>query len=206
MKIKTTILYLLAISVILAQNPNEVIKKLQTRFNSINNFTAEFQQTFFSTSNVENRKVSGNFFYKKKNKFVVELKNRSIISDGFNVWNYDKKFNRVIISYAQDDPTSFSLEKFIFDYPLLCKTRLVKNDLQNNNEKVIELTPKDDDLQFKIVRIWKGEDNLISRMEMTDLGDIKYSFSFTDVKINQDIPDSKFNFTPAKGTKVIDLR
>lgn len=203
---KTLIFYLFAFGIIVAQNPNAIIKKIQGKFNSIGNFTAEFHQTFFSSENSGNGKVSGTFSYKKNNKFIVELKNRTIISDGSTIWNFDKKYNRVIISYAQDDPTTFSLEKFIFDYPPLCRAKILKDDSDKSGSDIIELTPKDNDLQFKIVRIWRDDENLISKMEMVDLADMKYSFSFSNVKINQELPDSKFTFTPVKGTKIIDLR
>jgi outer membrane lipoprotein-sorting protein len=43
-------------------------------------------------------------------------------------------------------------------------------------------------------------------MEIIDAGGMRYAFQFTEIKINQDLPDSKFSFSPAKGTKIIDLR
>ena len=189
-----------------AQSAGESIKRLQSKFNSINNFTSEFSQSLFSLQGGEQGKTAGKFTYKKQNKFVVDLKNQTIVSDGTNVWNYDKKFKRVVISYLADDPTSFSLEMFIFNYPSLCKARLIKDNSISSGEELIILTPKNNDLQFKEVKIWKNSDNLISKMELVDLGDIKYAFSFNDLKINQDISDLVFTFYPPKGTKVIDLR
>ena len=47
---------------------------------------------------------------------------------------------------------------------------------------------------------------MISKMEVVDLADTKYTFQLSSIKINQDIPDSKFDFTPPKGIKIIDLR
>ncbi len=206
MKRQFGILFLIGFTFVAAQSANDAIRRLQHKFNSINNFTAEFSQGVFTTKGDDQGKSLGKFFYKKKNKFIVELKNQIIISDGSNVWNYDKKFKRVVISYLVDDPTSFSLEKFIYDYPGLCKSRLLKDNSASENEDIIVLTPKDNDLQFKEVKIWKNSDNLISKMELTDLGDMKYSFSFSDLKTNIELPDHNFTFTPPKGTKIIDLR
>lgn len=204
---KTRIVFIFFLSIVLlnAQSAKETIKKIQNKFNSIENFTADFSQSLFAPSGNEQGKVSGKFSYKRKNKFVVELKNQTIVSNGETIWNYDKKFNRVVISYLNDDPTSFSLEKFIFDYPPLCKSKMVK-DPANNSEFVLELVPKDNDLQFKLVRIWKSPDNLISKMELVDVGDMKYSFAFSDVKVNQKLADQVFTYNAPKGTKVIDLR
>ena len=204
---KTRIVFIFFLSIVLlnAQSAKETIKKIQNKFNSIENFTANFSQSLFAPSGNEQGKVSGKFSYKRKNKFVVELKNQTIVSNGEIIWNYDKKFNRVVVSYLNDDPTSFSLEKFIFDYPPLCKSKMVK-DAANDSEFVLELVPKDNDLQFKLVRIWKSLDNLISKMELVDVGDMKYSFAFSDVKVNQELAAQVFTFNAPKGTKVIDLR
>ncbi|MFA7418867.1 MAG: outer membrane lipoprotein carrier protein LolA [Melioribacteraceae bacterium] len=204
---KTRIVFIFFLSIVLlnAQSAKETIKKIQNKFNSIENFTANFSQSLYAPSGGEQGKVNGKFSYKRKNKFVVELKNQTIVSNGETIWNYDKKFNRVVVSYLNDDPTSFSLEKFIFDYPPLCKTKMVK-DPTNGSEFILELVPKDNDLQFKLVRIWKSLDNLISKMELVDVGDMKYSFAFRDVKVNQELASQVFTFNAPKGTKVIDLR
>lgn len=206
MKARVAAIFFLSIVLINAQSANETIKKIQSKFNSIGNFTAGFTQSFFNTSGNEQGKATGKFTYKRKNKFVVELKNQMIVSNGETIWNYDKKFNRVVVSYLSDDPTSFSLEKFVFDYPPLCKAKMVKESSGVANDFVLELTPKDNDLQFKLVKIWKSVDNLISKMELVDIGDMKYSFTFSDIKVNQDLADQIFTFNAPKGTKVIDLR
>lgn len=205
MNVRVLIIFFLFAPLAYAQSPAEMIKKIQSKFNSINNFTANFSQNFFNKDGNEQGKANGKFTYKKKNKFVVELKNQTIVSDGETIWNFDKKFNRVVVSYLSDDPTSFSLEKFVFDYPPLCKAKIVK-DNSDSNDFILELTPKDNDLQFKLVRIWKNTENLISKMELVDVGDMKYAFTFSDIKVNQSIADQVFTFNAPKGTKVIDLR
>ena len=206
MKARVATIFFLSIVLINAQSASETIKKIQNKFNSIGNFTANFSQSFFNSTGNEQGKVAGKFTYKRKNKFVVDLKNQMIVSNGEIIWNFDRKFNRVVVSYLSDDPTSFSLEKFVFDYPPLCKTKMVKESSGSANDYILELTPKDNDLQFKLVRIWKNVENLISKMELVDIGDMKYSFTFNDIKVNQDLADQIFTFNAPKGTKVIDLR
>lgn len=206
MKIKYFLLGCVFFSGLYAQSPKEVINKIQSKFNSINNFTAVFNQTFYNAHGTEGGKAAGKFSYKKNDKFIVELNNQMIVSDGKTVWNYDKKFKRVVISNFDDDPTSFSLEKFIFSYPPLCKAQIIKDEVVQNGEVVLQLVPKDGDLQFKEVKIWKNTENLITKMQLIDIGDMKYSFGFSDIKVNQDLPDLKFVFNPPKGIQIIDLR
>lgn len=190
--------------VIYSQSGNELLKKVQEKFKSIDNFSAVFNQTIYDESGKASVKMSGTFSYKRKNKFIVEMKNSAIVSNSKTIWNYDKKLKRVIVSNFSDDPTSFSLERYIFDYPSLCR---VKNAAaQNSEEQILELIPKNDNLDFKSVKIWLSKNYMITKMEIVDLSDMKYSFQLSDIKENQEISDSKFTFYPPKGTQIIDLR
>lgn len=206
MKTKFLLFIFLTTSLVYTQSAGDLIRRLQNKFNSINNFTANFSQNYSNVEGQNQGKSFGKFSYKRKNKFVVDLKNQLIISDGQTIWNSDKRFNRVVISNLADDPTSFSLERFVFDYPRLCKSKVVKDDAVAKGDEYIELTPKDQDMEFKYVKIWLAADGMISKLEVLDLGDVRYAFQFTDLKVNQELPDSLFTFEPPKGIKIIDLR
>ena len=205
MKTKLISLFLIS-SFLFAQSSNDLLRKVQSRFSSLSNFTADFTQSINALQNARLTKVTGKFSYKRKNKFIVELKNETIVSDGNTIWNLNKKFNRVVISYFSDDPTSFSLERFIFDYPPLCKVRAIKDEPAAPGEGILELLPKDQDMEFKLVKIWINKDGLISSLEIVDRGDIKYDFQFSNFKLNQELSDSKFTYNPSKGIQIIDLR
>jgi chaperone LolA len=206
MKAKLFLSVFLVSTLAIAQAPKELLQKIQNKFNSIDNFTANYSQVYYSLQGQGTGKTSGKFFYKRKNKFFVELKTQVIVSDGTTIWNSDKKFNRVVVSTFSDDPTSFSLERFIFDYPPLCKIKILKNELSAPGESVLELTPKDQDMAFDDAKIWVNRDGMISKLEVTDRGDVRYLFQFTDLKLNQDLPDSKFIYYPPKGMQIIDIR
>jgi chaperone LolA len=189
-----------------AQSATDILNKVQNKFRAINNFSASFSQIYKQPQGQPGTKVSGKILYEKKNKFNVELNTISIVSDGETIWNYNKKSNRVVISNHEKDPTSFSLEMFIFDYPPMCDTKLIKDENVKNGDKLLELIPKNQKLQFKIIRILVNSDGMISNLEITDYMDIQYIFQFSNIKFNQDISDSKFTFSPPKGIQIIDLR
>jgi outer membrane lipoprotein carrier protein len=187
-----------------AQSGKETLKKIQTKFKSINNFSADFSQTISDPEGKQGGKLSGKFYYKRKNKFIVETKSQNIISDGTTVWNYNSRQKRVVISSLSDESTSFSLERYIFDYPALCN---IKSAGIDGKEEVIELVSKDNNnIEFNSVKIWKTSDDMISKMEIIDLSGAKYIFKLSNIKTDQDMPDSKFTYTPSKGIKIIDIR
>jgi len=182
-----------------AQNEGQqVLESLQKKFNSTKDITAEFVQS-------SNGKVilSGKFYFKKKNNLRLELKNITIISNGETNWNYNKTENKVIISsYDENDPSVLSLNNFINVYPSECNV-----ELQNNNgQKILMLTPQKEGLNFKSVKIWLDNDNLISKMIIEDLNNVSVRIDFSNYKLNTNLPDSLFTFVPPKGSKVIDLR
>ncbi len=183
---------------------NELLKRIQDEFKTFESFTAKFTQNIYDENGNIDSKLSGKFTYKKKNKFIVELKNSTIISNGETMWNYEKVQKRVIISYFNDEPSSFSLDRFVFDYPALCRIKSIKDE--SLPQPILELIPKDENLNFKSIKIWVTESYFISKMEIVDLSDLKFILQITDVKKNIEISDSKFIFYPPKGIKIIDLR
>lgn len=206
MKIKllTPILFLLPI-LMFAQG-NVLLKKIQNKYKSVSDFSSGLVQYSYSADGTVMSKTNGTITYKKKNKFLVELGNHTIISDGINIWNHDKKFKRVVISSLTDDPTSFSLERYLYDYPALCNLKSISDPSLKSGEEILEMLPKDEFLDFKSLRIYKNVENLISKLEIVDIADMKYLFEFTNIKVNQQVSDNSFSFTTPKGVKVIDLR
>ncbi len=182
-----------------AQNEGQqILESLQKKFDSIKDITAGFVQS--SNGNVN---LYGKFYFKKKNNLRLELKNSIIISNGKTNWNYNKAENKVIISsYDEHDPSVLSLNNFINIYPTECNIEL----MEIKDQKVLMLTPKKPGLNFKYVKIWTDSKHLISKMIIGDLNDVLIQIDFSDYKLNSNLPDSLFTFTPPKGSKVIDLR
>jgi outer membrane lipoprotein carrier protein len=205
MKTKFFFLFISVSQVFYSQTGMEVLKKVQSKFNSIQSFSASFNLIYYEADGKGGSKTSGKFFYKRKNKFVVEQKNSIITSNGETIWNYDKSRKRVVISYFTDDPTSFSIERYVFDYPSQCRVRLSIPE-STTYEKVVILIPKDEQIDFQETKLWVNTDNFISKMEVIDLVGTKFSFSFSDILENTVINESRFTFHPPKGIQIIDLR
>lgn len=200
MKFRLVFLFVFLPGILLPQK-TDVLKNLQNKFKTVSDFSADFRQSVSGAG-----KITGKFFYKKKNKFFVGLKSQMIVSDGTTLWNYDTRMKRTVISNLADEPSSFSLEKYIYDYPALCNKKISSSVKDGRENFLIELVPKDDDLDFKSVKIWTDSDYLVNKIEITDLADTKYFLELSDFLLNQSLPDSKFEFSPPKGTQIIDLR
>lgn len=73
MKIFLTAILLIAVNCY-AQSAETVIKNLREKFKTVEDFKSSFKQTTNGSFSESGLTLSGNFSYKKKNKFKVELK------------------------------------------------------------------------------------------------------------------------------------
>lgn len=177
---------------------NHKLKALQEKFNSLKDFSVDFSRTSNSKKD-----LSGKMFYKSKNKIRLEMQNTIVVSDSKSIWNFNKKDNKVFITNTDDDSQSFlSLDKLVNQYPSECKVKIIKVDAR----EVIELTPGSSNLQFIKILMWTNSDNLLSKVIIEDQAIGKMELNFTGYKLNSNITDSKFSFTPPEGSTVIDLR
>jgi outer membrane lipoprotein carrier protein len=200
MKKHTEILVLLLflIQPVFAQN-SRLLKNLQSSFDSLKDFSADFVQLNNGKVNLE-----GKFYFKKKNKLRLELKHLIIISDGKTNWNYNKSQKKVIISnYDENDPSVLSLKRIIFDYPSKCQV----TEGSDSSSNVLILKPNiNSGIDAFLIKIWVNKDNYVGKVSVIESSGNVLDVKFSNYKIDTGIPDSKFSFTPPQGTKIIDLR
>ncbi len=176
---------------------NNLLKSVQSKYNSIKSFTVNFTKSSGSKED-----FSGKLFLKKENKLRIELKNNTIITDGETFWNYNKKENKVIINnYDESEPSELSLNSFINNYP--AKSNVSSGEEGNLN--TLTLIPKTSDLNFSSAKLYINKDNLVEKVVVKSTSG-NSTISLSGYKLNEDIPDSEFIFSPPKGMKVIDLR
>jgi len=95
-----------------------------------------------------------------------------------------------------------SIERIIFEYPEECELSTYMID----DQTVLKLTPQTSTFNFSSVKLWIADDNLISRVLIDDPAAGLVQIDLANYSIDKNLPDSKFTFTPPKGSKVIDLR
>jgi len=177
---------------------SKLLIEVQNSFKKLDSFSSDFVQ--YSNGKVN---LYGKLFFKKPNKMKLDLKNIQITSDGKTVWNYMKKQNKVMINnYDESDPSLFTIDKFLFDYPSKC----VSADQSENGKSFILLTPKEDFESFKKAKLYINDKNELKRISITDINNNLIEFELKNLKYNLSLVDSDFIFTPPNNSKIIDLR
>lgn len=198
---KSNVLVLLSMflcAVVFGQDSdNDLLRSIQSKYNSINTLSVNFTKSSGSQTD-----FSGKLYLKKENKLRIELKNNTIITDGETFWNYNKKENKVIINnYDAEEPSELSLNNFIQVYP----ARSSVSSGEEGNYKTLTLQPKDAGLNFNKAKLYINKDNLVEKVVINSNSG-ESTITLTGYKLNPDISDSKFTYSPAEGIKVIDLR
>ena len=176
----------------------EVLTNIQNKFNTINDLTAELSQSVNGSVNLK-----GKIYYKKENHLRFEFKNVLIVSDGETSWSYNKKDNKVFITdYESDGSKILSINQIIFEYPKDCDMSTFESD----GRKVLKLIPKDDTFSFNSIQLFVDSDYLITKALVDDPASGEIRIDLSDYKLNTNLPDSFFQFSPPEGSKVIDLR
>lgn len=86
---------------VLSQDAQEIIKKVQSNYNSINDAKASFSHSGKRTSE------AGTIFIQKENKYRIETKGQILITDGVTSWSYSIKKKQVVIDNYKDDGNTF---------------------------------------------------------------------------------------------------
>jgi outer membrane lipoprotein carrier protein len=198
MKILISLLVLLFSTVGFSQNAESVLKSLQNKFDSITDLTADIAQKNNGQSN-----LTGKMYFKKENNIRLELGNQTIVADGKTSWNYNKKNKKVIISdYDEAGSGLLSINYLVYQYPSECDLSLSAE----GSSQILNLKPKSKKNNLGEVKLYISKENLIDKAVISNPASGTMEVSFSNYKLNQNLPDSKFSFTQPEGTAVVDLR
>lgn len=188
---------MLCFFVLLFNNNDGTVSKLQSKFESI-----KYLQADFSQSSNEGKTISGKFYFSKKNSYRIELGSNIIISDGKSIWNEDTKRKKVVISNIDEDPLAFSLAEYIYDYPAKCKV----TEENVSNGSLLILNAENTDLNFKTAKLWLNNIYLITKISVIDFGGNEFILNFNNIIVDRVINSDLFTYKIDNNNKIIDLR
>lgn len=203
MKIKE-ILFLIILffvtNIVFSQDAQEIIKKVQTNYNSIKDAKASFSHSGKSTSE------SGTIYIQKENKYRIETKGQILITDGVTSWSYSIKKKQVIIDNYKENDNTFSPNKFLFNYPENFYSDLEGTETVSGLEcYLLKLTPRSKG-NVKSAKIWVDkEENLIRKISIVSK-DGTDTYTLKKITLDSGVSSSKFTFSAPSDVEIIDLR
>ncbi len=190
-----------------AQSGQDVIERIRSTYENMAALRAEFRQTTTTPFDEHGESVSG-VIYLSKDKFRIETGGQTIVSDGEVTWIYNAATNQVLINENAEDETTFSLNRFLFDFDDTYEIASTGRALLGGKEHhMLLLRPKDPNSYFReIMVVVRESDNLVPRIEVVDVNDTRMVFELKSIEVNPPLAPDTFVLTPPEGSEVVDLR
>ncbi len=186
----------------------ELTARLQRRSEMIDDAVATFEQHVkFGYSSIEQSFV-GTLTFRKPNKYRIESDAQTIVTDGVTVWAYSPANKQVIVDRYKENQNSVSPEQFLLSLPTAYYVSLLGTEKGTSPlQYQLKLVPKDDRSFIRSVKLWVESGSwTIRRVLITDVNDTETTYVVKELRLNTNVRDKEFTFTPPPGTDVVDLR
>lgn len=205
LKISFVILISFFVNAVYSQDAQEIIKNVQSKYNSTKDAQASYSQSIKYSSG-STQSSSGTIYIQKEDKYRIESKNEIIVTDGVTSWSYSKKKKQVVIDNYKNDGNTFSPNKFLFNYPENFYSDLDGSETISGSDcYVLKLSPRHKG-SVKSAKIWVDkEENLIKKITINS-SESSTTYSLKKITLDAGLASSKFTFSPPEGVEVIDLR
>lgn len=196
-----------------AQNENldTVVDKIQSKYEQIKDFHADFNQEANVKALDKVQKAEGEVWFKKPGMMrwnYHEPTRDEIVSDGQTLWFYDEEEKQVILSplsQVSDTGTATTLLSGLGKINELFKASFSESkEFEKDGNYLIDLQPKEDEEDFNKVTVLVNKDTLIvSTMYLYDPYGNLTTITLNNIEINGGVSDSLFDFEVPDGVEVI---
>ncbi len=190
------------------QKAEDVLEKVRKRYDAVTDAELRFsQKILFPMTKVE-QQSTGTLLIKKKNRYRVEMEDRTLVTDGQTIWSYSPANNQVIIDKFKQDEQSLSPEKILVGTPdNFTATVVGEEKLGDYETTVLKLVPRDEQSFIHSLRLWVDQKEwMIRQVEIIDLSEKQTTYTVLQVRTNIGLPDSRFVYAIPKEADVVDLR
>ena len=192
-----------------ARDIKDIIKKIQKKYDDIENFEATFEkiETFRLTGS--QNITRGKLYVKDGKKYHFETEDQIIISDGKTVWTYNRLNNQVLIDHVRKNSGALLPRDILFKFPKTHYATLLGEEKQNGHKfYIVKLEPKEETQSyFRSIKIWVDDDNWqIVKIKITDLNGNETIFKLSQIDTKHKLSDHLFTFKPTPEMDVVDMR
>jgi outer membrane lipoprotein carrier protein len=198
------------------ENLKSLVKKLQKNYDEIVDYSAKFNEVNEAKFLGAPASRNGEFYFKKPGKIRYKYTgsinddtfNHDIITNGKTLWYYKPNEKQVVIYDSGEVLQGAFFLPFLFgDGKLTDKFEVAMKESTSEKAKnsyLMALVPKDPDTGVEWILLVIDKDTLLIRQINTYFVAKNVTrIAFEDIKINQDLSDSFFNFQVPSGVEII---
>lgn len=197
-------LLLLLVSGSIASAASDPSVTVQRYLDGLAAFEADFRQQVRDSRGKVGEQASGRVYLKKPGRFRWEYRHPNeqlIVSDGRNLWLYDKDLEQVTVK-SVDESLSSTPALLLAGQVSVTDSYVVKDAGRRDSLDWLELTPRRNDTDFVFVALG-FERGSLRAMELQDKLGQHTRIDFSAVKRNPQLAEELFAFQPPAGVDVI---
>jgi len=186
----------------------EVIRKAKAKFESLQTFSADFEQVFQWKLTNETQRLTGTLYWKQGDKYRIETQDQIIVTDGKSVWTYSKPNQQVVIEALDRSKEAVLPRDLLLKYSEEYRAQLTGEAKVGDSDcYVLKLSPKAKEAFTVQLMVWVDRSDWIPRkVQETDINGNVNTYALRQVKLKPPLPESLFTFAIPKGAEIIDLR
>lgn len=170
---------------------------------------ADFSQQLSVPLLGSNQQSRGKIFQRRPDRFLMRFSEPAgdiIVADGKSFWMYYPSTDKtqVIRASMTEGGRQADLQQEFLSNPTerYVPTLVGEEAVNGRPAHVLTLVPKGQS-PYKLVKVWVDkEDFLVRRFEITEENESVRRLELRNVRLNTQMPDSLFQFTPPPGTEV----
>ncbi|MEM1054313.1 MAG: outer membrane lipoprotein carrier protein LolA [Bacteroidota bacterium] len=184
-----------------AQNADTVARQLQERYGAVNALSADFTQSVGGESLRGSIQVKGEAFR-------LSLPSQTLVTDGTTLWSYSEEEAQVVIQTYDPSDVGFQIGQLFTDYLAVFRpTGASKATIGGVEHDVLALRPREAGSSVRDVTLYaRSSDGVPTRIRVHDVNGTTLAFDLRNVRLNPNIPQSRFSFEAPRGTETVDLR
>ena len=184
-----------------AQSADAVAKRLQERYAGVRTLTADFTQTAGSQTLRGTLSVKGEAFR-------LELPGQVLVTDGRTLWSYSADEEQVVIQDYDPSDVGFQIGQLFTDYlEVFRPTGASRATISGVQHDVLALRPREAGSSVRDVTVYaRSSDGVPTRIRVHDVNGASLAFDLRNVRLNPELPSSRFRFSAPAGTETVDLR
>ncbi|MDQ3556681.1 MAG: outer membrane lipoprotein chaperone LolA, partial [Gemmatimonadota bacterium] len=188
-----------------------ILARAERAWNGVRSMEADFMQRLSVPLMGTEQSSRGKMYHRRPDRFAMRFSDPQgdlLVADGRHFWMYYPSADRtqVIRSSAGAGGGQVDLQQEFLSNPTARYhvTRGAQESVGGRPADVLTLVPKGSS-PYRQLRVWVDRgDALVRRFEMTEENGSVRRVELSNLRVNADVPDAVFRFTPPPGTQVFD--
>ncbi|MBA2662165.1 MAG: outer membrane lipoprotein carrier protein LolA [Bradymonadaceae bacterium] len=190
----------------------EVAERIQGFYQKTTDFQSSFKQTYTDVAAGESKTSSGTVYFKKPGKMRwdynsakdAKKRDKVLVSDGSTFWIYEFEFQQVFKQCLAESQLPTSLRFLMGEGNLLDEFDVELTPKSTAARPELKLTPKQPTAQYRELRFIVDPTTFqVARTTIYDPYGNTNQIEFNSMRVNRNLPDSGFEFSPPKGARVL---